>query len=582
MKLNKIIGVGLGVLALASCNDKMDYKEYNAYDKDYVSSSMTYVGNLMTDIYNYADYDFGQNFGGAILGSATDESEFATSGNSIQDLYDGAWSPTNAHSTMWTNMYSGIADCNLVLHEFQGLTFSADSLNSDYEQQIYRYQNYKWESRFWRAYFYFNLVRQYGAVPLITKSVVGGNADEINSMSRTSSDSIYKFIMDECDIVKDSIIADYSNLGNMALPSSAAETGRADKLAVLALRARAALYWASPLFNTSNDKQRYHTAALYTKELLDACDARGKKLAADYSSLWATDNWSNASVTCEIIFGRRIYGTGTGGTSAVFEKYNYPIGIEGGAGGNCPTQNLVDAYEMQKTGLGINESGSGYKESDPYTGRDPRFTATVAKNGDTWPTVYKTALQTYYGGTNGEPVASATPTGYYVKKLCHGAINLAANSKYAADNHTWITFRLGEFYLNMAEALYKYLGSPTATSSQFPTSAIEYINKVRARVSMPNFPTTLSNDAFWSKYTNERMVELAFEGHRFWDVRRWKEADKYFKSIQEMKLTKNDDGTITYTRKTVSRQWADKMYLFPIPQTEIMKNKNLTQNTGWE
>ena len=77
------------------------------------------------------------------------------------------------------------------------------------------------------------------------------------------------------------------------------------------------------------------------------------------------------------------------------------------------------------------------------------------------------------------------------------------------------------------------------------------------------------------------MVELAFEGHRFWDVRPWKEADKFLKSITEMKLTLGDDGTINYARNTVSRQWDDKMYLFPIPQTELIKNPNLTQNPGW-
>lgn len=83
------------------------------------------------------------------------------------------------------------------------------------------------------------------------------------------------------------------------------------------------------------------------------------------------------------------------------------------------------------------------------------------------------------------------------------------------------------------------------------------------------------------KYQNERMVELAFEGHRFWDVRRWKEGDKHFKSIVEMKITRNSDGTYTYNRNTVRRQWDDKMYFFPIPQSERAKNSNLTQNPGW-
>ena len=156
------------------------------------------------------------------------------------------------------------------------------------------------------------------------------------------------------------------------------------------------------------------------------------------------------------------------------------------------------------------------------------------------------------------------------------------NSTNNSSRHTWITFRLGEFYLNYAEAAFRYLGSADATSAEFPMSAREAVNVIRSRsdVNMPEFPIGMSNDAFWAKYQNERMVELAFEGHRFYDLRRWKDGDK-LKSITEMKLTQNTDGTITYTRQVVNRTWDEKMYLFPIPQTEIMKNPNLTQNAGW-
>ncbi len=572
MRLNKLIIVALGTLALASCENKMDYNEYNVYDKEYVTKNFTYVGNLMTAIYRQADFDFGNYYSGAILGSASDESEYAISGNAIESFYNGSWGPTNAKSTIWSDSYTGIAYCNLFLREFQGLTFDELILNSDYDQQMYRYNNYRYESRFWRAYFYFNLVRQYGGVPLITEDMT---TEEKNRAFRTSADSIFNYIFSECDDIKDSIIADYSDLGSMAL--SEQETGRANNLAVLALKARAALYWASPLFNTTNDKERWHQAALYNKQLIDACVARGMKLASSYETLWATDNWSNADITCEIIFGRRV------GSISTFEGYNYPVGIEGGNGGNCPTQTMVDAYEMKNTGLGINEAGSGYMEDDPYVGRDPRFAVTIAKNGDTkWPSSNATPLQTYYGGLNAEPLTGGTPTGYYLKKYCHSAISLASNSKYKSDNHTWITFRLGEFYLNYAEAVYKYLGTPYSTSADLTMSAVSAVNKTRARAGMPDFPTTLTNAAFWTKYKNERMVELAFEGHRFWDVRRWKEADLYFKKIEEMKLTMGTNGVITYTRKVVNRSWDDKMYLFPIPQSEIMKNKNLSQNTGWE
>ena len=110
-------------------------------------------------------------------------------------------------------------------------------------------------------------------------------------------------------------------------------------------------------------------------------------------------------------------------------------------------------------------------------------------------------------------------------------------------------------------------------------SAKEALQKTRERAGLGVLSST---DGFWEKYKNERFVELAFEGHRFWDVRRWKEADKYFKDIIELKLTKNDDGSVTSERHIIHRQWNDKMYLFPIPQSERVKNRNLAQNPGWD
>ena len=129
--------------------------------------------------------------------------------------------------------------------------------------------------------------------------------------------------------------------------------------------------------------------------------------------------------------------------------------------------------------------------------------------------------------------------------------------------------------------MFKYLGSADAVSVDLPLSARAAASQTRQRAGMPPFEEGMDATTFWTRLCNERFVELAFEGHRFWDVRRWKEADKYFKNIVEMKLTKEADGSITYARKNVSRQWDDKMYLFPIPQTERIKNPNLTQNPGW-
>lgn len=569
MKLNKLFYGILCMAALSSCSDKMDYHEYTNYDEDYVKKTFGDVGGLITDIYLGLDTDFG-NYSGAILGSASDEAEYAYTGNQIVDFYNGAWSPTNAKNSMWTSCYKQIANCNRYLTKFTGLTFPNLELLPDYKQEMFRYNNYQYEVRFLRAYFYFNLARQYGAVPFVEE---GMSNDEINSLSRTPANEIFNFIISECDAIKDLIIEDYEKLGDMALPDEPAETGRIDRLTVLALKARTALYAASPLFNTGNDKELWHRAVTANKELIDECVANGMKLTSDYQLLWSVKNYEDAKD--EMIYGRR-----ANTTTNSFEKYNFPIGLENCSGGNCPTQTLVDAYEMQATGLRYDQVGSGYDEKNPYAGRDPRFALTIATNGDTWPNWNTTPLQTYQGGANGEPLSGATPTGYYLKKYCQGSL-ITATSGASTAYHTWITFRLGEFYLNYAEAVYNYLGSPYATDSEFTMSAAEALNKTRVRAGMPTVPTTLSNDEFWTKYQNERMVELAFEGHRFWDVRRWKEGDKHFSSIDQMKITLNADGSFTYNRQTVSRQWDDKMYFFPIPQTEKTKNPNLGQNPGW-
>lgn len=394
--------------------------------------------------------------------------------------------------------------------------------------------------------------------------------DQVNSLTRTPAQEIFNAIIAECDKLSTELPADYTKLGLDGI--APAENGRVTCYAALALKARAALYAASPLFNPGNNKDLWRRAAEANKEVIETCTANGFKLSK-YSELWGPNNWSNN----EMIFVRRY-----NGNISTLEEYNFPMGVPGGNSGNCPTQNMVDAYEMKATGKMWNETGSGYDASNPYAGRDPRFDMTIVKNGDTkWPSKNANPIETFYGGLNAEPLSGATPTGYYLKKYLDSAIDLSANSTTKTSRHSWITYRLGEFYLNYAEAIFQYTGSAD-NAGEFGMTACEAVNIIRNRtdVKMPEFPTGLSADAFWNKYQNERMVELAFEGHRFYDLRRWKDGDK-LKSIIEMKLTKNEDGTITYKRNVVNRVWDDKMYLFPIPQSERMKNPNLSQNAGW-
>ena len=555
---------------LSSCSDQMNYNEYYVYDKDYMTQEFGRAEGFLTTAYSELDYDFGQNMSGAMLACATDEAEYAYRGNSVEEFYNGAWSKTNPHSAMWTSAFKGIRYANLFLDEFANLSFNHLKYNDNYMAQMFNYNNMKYEARFLRAYFYFNLVRQYGGVPIIKSNL---SADEVNQLSRNTSDEVFEFINAECDSIKSKIVKDYTDLGDNAL--STVPTGRANNLAVLALKARAALYHASPLFNPNDNKELWHAAASACKELIDSCEVQGKKLASKYESLWSSTNFTDAQPFGEILLIRCV------GEDNQWEKYNFPIGLEGAKGGNCPTQDLVDAYEMQKTGRSIQEEESGYDAQNPYTGRDPRFELTICHNETKrWPNWATSLIYTYQNGANAQPLNGGTPTGYYLKKLLNAAVDTRAASANKT-KHNWVIFRMGEAYLNYAEAVFKYLGSADATSAEFPMSAREAVSKTRLRSKMPAFPTAMSNDAFWEKYKNERRVELAFEGHRFWDVRRWKEADKYFSKITEMIITKNDDDTYTYTPKTINHRWEDKMYLFPIPQSEILKDKKLTQNPGW-
>lgn len=546
MKLKYFSLIAIAVCVLTSCSEKMNYKEFKIDDAEYMKVKFERAGGFITTMYSKLDYDFG-NYSGAMLSSATDESVYSQSGNSIESFFNGAWSPANANGSLWTTCYEGISYANMFLDEFNGLTFDDYKLDVAYAEEMHQYNNFQYEARFLRAYFYFLLVRQYGGVPLKVSDL---EASEANNLPRATADEIFQFIDDECVAIKDKIIEDYADLGKMAL--SITETGRANNLAVLALRARAALYHASPLFNPNNDQTLWKKAAQANMDVISACRARQFTLSSDYAGLFkGRTNWSDAKALKEIIFARRLLSE-----SRTFETYNFPVGMSGagagGQGGNCPTQNLVEAYE---------------------TG-DIRLAATVARNGDSWPNANTQPLETYIGGTNGLPNVNATPTSYYLKKYVDPETQISGNGANTS-KHVWVTFRLAEFYLNYAEA---YLN--LSDKSGLSTTAASAINTVRKRAGLADLS---DSEATLEACKKERFVELAFEGHRFFDVRRWKEGDKYFKTIYGLEITKNADGTFTETKKVVqNRQWDEsKMNLFPIPQSEILKAGNLQQNPGW-
>lgn len=203
---------------------------------------------------------------------------------------------------------------------------------------------------------------------------------------------------------------------------------------------------------------------------------------------------------------------------------------------------------------------------------------TVVKNGDMWPNYNTTPIETFEGGLNGMPLVNATETGYYLKKYCDGDVNISTNNA-TTTPHAWVIMRLGEFYLNYAEAMYQYYGN-AETAGEFSLTANGAINTLRDRadVMMPHWSGSPAN--WLERYERERFVELAFEDQRFWDIRRWKRGEELH-SIQVAHFQKASNGDILLNRNEEARSWNDKYYFFPIPFDEINMNPNLEQNPGW-
>ena len=558
MKLDRICLFILACLIPAACAD-LDYSEENTRDEEWTYEYFQNgIKNMVFDVYAQVYNDeFGDN-SAYFLAGATDEAMYALENGAVNNYVNGGWSAANPYSRTWSKCYTAIADANMFLEKLDQADISSWQYNPDYRNWVLQMELFPYEVRFLRAYFYFELFRAYGDVPLVTTTLSNAQA---NSVTRTPADEIVKFIVDELDEIAPHLPVSYLTEVNN-------EIGRATRIAAYALKARTLLYAASPLFNPSNDKSRWAAAAEACKFILDNVSEWNLKLSA-YGSLWGQDAFTNREL---------IFGLGRGEFNS-FEMANYPVGVENGSSGNCPTQSLVDQYEYQDNGETFVQrypGGIDLKSVDPYEGLDPRFALTVVKNGDQWPTngAQKKAMEIFHGGMNAAPKYGATPTGYYLRKYVDGSCVTTADNQ-TTRRHTWILFRLGEIYLDYAEAVFNATGS--AKDATYGLTANEAVNVLRKRsgINMPEF--TEDGEAWVAHYERERMVELAFENHRFWDVRRWKKGPQYFRSIQVAEIS----PSLLLTRATVNRQWDDKYYFYPIPMSELKKNANLAQNPGW-
>ena len=521
------------------------------------------ITSLYTDIpAGYLQID------GAMAASATDEAEHTLETSNVQKFNNGSWNAIDTPENLWQNFYRGIRKANQFLASSDSVNLDqyrldpAPSAQSVYQTRLSDIKRWKYEARFLRAYFYFELVKRYGGVPLLTK--IYSVEDNFQDVKRNALAECIQYITSECD----------SAARNLPITYSATDLGRATRGAALALKSRVLLYAASDLFNTPNwatgysnpelisltgDRQaRWKAACDAAKAVIDLAGT-GYALHNNYRNLFITNSYTLP----EVIFARR------NGSSNDFERANYPIGYDLGNSGTTPSQNLVDAYEMTN-GTKFDWNNPAHAAA-PYANRDPRLGLNILLNN----TPYKGRnVESWTGGRDGKGVVNATKTGYYLKKAVNENLNLLLNNTSA---YSWNLFRLAEIYLNYAEALNE--------ASPGHADVKTYVDRVRTRagVAMPALPAGLSQVEMRERIRNERRVELAFEDHRGWDVRRWMQGPLYLGApLRGIDITKNAAGAFTYTPIIVeTRVFEPKMYLYPIPQGELNASKGLIQNPGW-
>ena len=547
MKLNIILPVLCAGAILASC-DFLAFDESIGKTHDEVYSSFENQKSVVADVYSYLPQDFGV-MNNALRESATDNAVYVWNTSSVYKIYDNKWTSYNTVDDVWGNMYKGIRAANSFLENYDEDLLRRLSLNEDYNEEMEKYRMYPYEVRALRAFYYFELAKRYGDVPLVRRTL---DVDEVNTLTRTPFMEIIDFIDAECSEVARELPVDQHDFFE--------ETGCVTKGMALALRSRALLYAASPLHNPSGDKELWRKAAVAAHDVIAMNVYSMPKI--DDDPLYNRDGANTVLSSPQLIFERR------NGDSNSFEKNNLPIGFEGAQSGNTPTQNLVDAYEMAN-GEPFSWDNPEHAAA-PYENRDPRFYKTIVYHGSE---IMGETVDVSEGGKNGLPQEGATETGYYLRKYINETISLDPNNTTSKAHH-FIIFRYAEILLNYAEAATELVG-PDAVPEGCTLTAREALNQVRTAAGMPGVED--AGDAFMTRVRNERRVELAFEDHRFWDIRRWKTGD-VVKDVYGVKVS----STGEYTRYLVrNRIWEDKMYLYPISKSEINKNPGLGQNPGW-
>ncbi len=462
----------------------------------------------------------------------------------------------------WSSEYSAIRKANLVLEKIEEIENADDTRKKEIQGQ----------ALFFRALEYYQLIKQFGDVPLVLNTL---ELSDQEGITRTDWKTVYDQIMDDL------------NTAISYLPDRSPASTRASKGAAYTLKSRVALYFANPECK-HYVSDGYRTAADAAKACMNLgtyslYDSDYAGTAADYDGNYAKMFWNEGARNSEVILGQEyIEGSSDECWFLAFETFPTV-----GWGGLDPTQSFVDCFEDVE-GAPISKS-TIYDSTNPFANRDPRLEITVLHDGETMygRDIKVAPLSANYPtgiGTHGD----ATDTGYYAQKYLDPSI--AGEDGGWAYTYMFPSFRYTEVLLAYAEAMNEL--TPLADE------AFDAVNQVRNRVGMPSLQKTdaskptycATQDDLRQRIRNEWRIEFAMEGdRRQWDCRRWNIAmDVFNQPRMGVNYTLSADGNsaemwtgdhITVTLTTL--RYSEHNYVYPIPQDEIDLNPNITQNEGY-
>jgi len=585
-RYSKIILALISSTILFSCHEQLDLPSDGRITMDEVFSDYNRTRGYLNSAYGHGPKPYMDR------ASFTDEAQDAddvTPGSRYIVWYGGNITSTSfptysVDGSPWGNLYEGIRKCNVFIENIKTATVYA----SDQEKAAWTAQAHTL-----RALYYLQLIKRYGGVPIFDKPLEIGH--DFSQDRRASFAEVVSFILADCD----QALAVPAGRDGFSWDIYDNQYGIMTRAVAYAIKSQAVTYAASPLW--SDGTYTWEDATAINAEALAACLENGYQLFDQqpspgiaqnaYALYFFTGSNDQRAVDKETIYH-------WGDQMQVWKWAGMPTNPGMERTGPSPTQDIVDSYEMANgeapiVGYAdanklepIINPASGYDPANPYEGRDPRFYASIYYNGSVrnldQPDGKK--VETYNGGA--EEISSTnrkhTRTGYYLRKFNNHQSGL--NNE--GDGGIRL-FRLAELYLNFAESAYQSHGPDvTVTVGGISMSARDAVNEVRERAGMPGFPTGLSTEEFEKKYRNERRVELAFEEHRYFDVRRWKILDQTDQFVTGMRITKEGD-IFKYNRfKFPNRDaYSDKYLMYPIDQAEVNQVIGLTgeswQNPGW-